>query len=111
MASARGCRVLFSVSAALAYHFLFLITLKSTSGLRWSPLIADLVVGQLIKATSPGNSKGKSNHDENHRLSGVQAFIKSQSTGDTSGYKEIFALFLELLEDLNPQPFVECHLR
>lgn len=99
MASAQGCRVLFSISAALACHFLFLITLKSTPGLCRSPLIADLVVRQLIKATSPRNSKGKSNHDADHRLSGVQAFIKSQSTGDISGYKEIFALFLELLED------------
>ena len=36
-------------------------------------------------------------HDENDRLPG--AFIKSQNTGNISGYKEIFALFfLELPE-------------
>lgn len=43
-------------------------------------------------------------------MGSLEHFIKSQSTGDISGYREIFALFLELPEDLNPQPFVECHL-
>lgn len=72
MAPAQGCRVLFGVSAALACHFLFLITLKSTPGPCQSPLLADLVVGQLTKATSPGNGKGKPNHDENHGLPGAR---------------------------------------
>lgn len=91
MVYAQGCRALFGVSVALACNFLFIITPKSTLGLCWGPWIADLVAERLIKATSPGNSTGKADHDEDHSLSGAQAFIKPQSTGTISGDREIFS--------------------
>lgn len=85
MVYAQGCRAPFSVSVALACNFLSIITPKSTLG------IADLVAGWLIKATSPGNSTGKADRDEDHSLSGAQGFIKPQSTGTISGDREILS--------------------
>lgn len=69
---------------ALSCNLAFLITLKRALGLCWSPLTP----GWLTEAMGTAE---ENEHDENDRLPG--AFIKSQNTGNISGYKEIFALF------------------